>query len=124
MSRRASMFSFLGVSDEDIHSSIKLANRDASLKGRLKRVIIKDSTARRVAIIFDLIIRLIACLLYVIRVIIDDQQEYDCCSDVTQVNEEIVTTKLEQQAHGILHVLNDYLHNLKETGQTMGFDSL
>ncbi|XP_036357424.1 potassium channel subfamily T member 1 isoform X2 [Octopus sinensis] len=78
MSRRASMFSFLGVSDEDIHSSIKTSNRDASLKGRLKRVIIKDSTARRVAIIFDLIIRLLACLLYVIRVIIDDQQEYDC----------------------------------------------
>ncbi|CAI9720396.1 Potassium channel subfamily T member 2 [Octopus vulgaris] len=59
-------------------SSIKTSNRDASLKGRLKRVIIKDSTARRVAIIFDLIIRLLACLLYVIRVIIDDQQEYDC----------------------------------------------
>ncbi|GAB1600252.1 potassium channel subfamily T member 1 [Argonauta hians] len=78
MSRRASMFSFLGVSDEDIHSSVKLSKRDSSLKGRLKRIFIKDSTARRVAITFDLIIHLLACLLYVIRVIIDDQLTYDC----------------------------------------------
>lgn len=92
MSRRASVFSFLGVSEEDIHSPIKYSKNDHSLKGRLKRIFIRDSTARRVAIIFDLIIRLLACLLYVIRVLIDDQTEYNCngypcASDTGNVNQ-------------------------------------
>ncbi|KAH3877237.1 hypothetical protein DPMN_001099, partial [Dreissena polymorpha] len=49
-----------------------------TIRGKLRRILIKNSTTRLASTVFDLVARSLVCVLYVVRVILDDATNYEC----------------------------------------------
>ncbi|XP_052763333.1 potassium channel subfamily T member 2-like isoform X2 [Mya arenaria] len=68
-----------------IHSApVKYFEHD-SIRGRLRRILIRNSTARLAFTVFDVIAKSLVCILYFVRVILDDMSTYECSGDPCQV---------------------------------------
>ncbi|XP_067666060.1 potassium channel subfamily T member 2-like isoform X2 [Haliotis asinina] len=59
-------------------SPVKYFTQEMSMRGRLRRLLIKNPTTRLCSTIFDLAVKTIVCTLYVTRVCIDDLEVYAC----------------------------------------------
>ncbi|XP_060085731.1 potassium channel subfamily T member 2-like isoform X1 [Ylistrum balloti] len=72
--------------EEWLHSTrVKYFTNELSFRGRLKRLFLRKPTTRLGSRIVDLVLKVILCLLYVIRVELDDHLSYQCygysCAD-------------------------------------------
>ncbi|XP_078332184.1 potassium channel subfamily T member 2-like isoform X4 [Crassostrea virginica] len=69
-------------------SPIKYFTTELSLRGRLKRLLIRKPSTRIRLRIFDLICKLLLCILYIVRVSLDQPANYECngqhCSVVNE----------------------------------------
>lgn len=69
-------------------SPIKYFTTELSLKGRLKRLLLRKPSTRIRLRIFDLICKLLLCILYIVRVSLDQPANYQCngqhCSTVNE----------------------------------------
>ncbi|KAL3891867.1 hypothetical protein ACJMK2_004111 [Sinanodonta woodiana] len=67
--------------EEDAHTTgsgpLKLRDHD-SLRGRLRKVFYRRTSARFTSAVFDLIVKTLACILYVVRIYLDDVTLYQC----------------------------------------------
>ncbi|KAL3891793.1 hypothetical protein ACJMK2_004040 [Sinanodonta woodiana] len=67
--------------EEDAHTTrfgpLKLRDHD-SLRGRLRNVFYRRTSARFTSAVFDLIVKTLSCILYVVRVYLDDVSLYQC----------------------------------------------
>ncbi|KAK6167603.1 hypothetical protein SNE40_021590 [Patella caerulea] len=57
---------------------VKFNTQDVSIRGRLRRLLIRNSHSRLASTFFDLIVKLIICITYVVRATLDDSQTYAC----------------------------------------------
>ncbi|KAJ8301972.1 hypothetical protein KUTeg_014809 [Tegillarca granosa] len=66
--------------DDDWHNSapVKYFTQEMSFRGRLRRLLIRNTQARLGGRLFDFIVKFIMCVLYFIRVLLDDHTEYWC----------------------------------------------
>ncbi|XP_045180418.2 potassium channel subfamily T member 1-like isoform X3 [Mercenaria mercenaria] len=49
-----------------------------TIRGKLRRVLIRNSTARLTFTVFDLVAKSLVCLLYMVRIVLDDVSQYEC----------------------------------------------
>ncbi|XP_060589732.1 potassium channel subfamily T member 2-like isoform X4 [Ruditapes philippinarum] len=49
-----------------------------TIRGKLRRILIRNSTARLTFTVFDLIAKFLVCLLYMVRIVLDDVKQYEC----------------------------------------------
>ncbi|XP_067665329.1 potassium channel subfamily T member 2-like isoform X2 [Haliotis asinina] len=57
---------------------VKFFTHELSIRGRLRRLLIRNSTSRLASTFFDLIIRCVICLIYIVRVHLDNTSLYTC----------------------------------------------
>lgn len=67
-------------SPDDLHSvgPVKFFTHELSIRGRLRRFFIRNPSTRLASTFFDLFVKVIVCAVYVLRVILDDPNEYAC----------------------------------------------
>ncbi|XP_071112258.1 potassium channel subfamily T member 2-like [Haliotis cracherodii] len=73
-------------------SPVKYFTHELSMRGRLRRLLIKNPTTRLCSTIFDLAVKTIVCTLYVTRVCIDDLEVYACHGSACNENSTEVAT--------------------------------
>ncbi|KAL8625209.1 hypothetical protein ACOMHN_030842 [Nucella lapillus] len=64
--------------DRDGGVPVKFFTHELSCKGRLRRLLIRNPTSRIYSAVFDLVAKVLICLLYVIRVCLDNHLVYAC----------------------------------------------
>ncbi|KAK6183676.1 hypothetical protein SNE40_011106 [Patella caerulea] len=66
---------------EDVYvrsAPVKHFTYELSIRGRLRRLLVKNPTTRLCSTIFDLCVKTTVCVLYVARVCLDDHEYYSC----------------------------------------------
>lgn len=67
--------------DRDGVFPVKYYTHELSLRGRFRRFFIRNPTSRIYNTVFDLVAKSILCLLYVVRVCMDDHKSYACAGE-------------------------------------------
>ncbi|XP_025089681.1 potassium channel subfamily T member 2-like isoform X3 [Pomacea canaliculata] len=66
-----------GDNEEDV-GPVKFFTHELSIRGRLRRVFIRNPSTRLASTFFDLIVKVLVCAVYALRVILDDSSNYAC----------------------------------------------
>ncbi|GFO28925.1 potassium channel subfamily t member 1 [Plakobranchus ocellatus] len=66
------------VDTPDKSAPVKYYTNELSIRGRLRKFFIRNSTTRVACTFFDLALKSVICALYVLRVIMDDVSSYEC----------------------------------------------
>ncbi|ESP00409.1 hypothetical protein LOTGIDRAFT_176472, partial [Lottia gigantea] len=64
--------------NDDSSAPVKYNTQDLSVRGRLRRLLIRNPHTRLATTFFDLIIKVVICLTYVSRVLLDTPDQYAC----------------------------------------------
>lgn len=76
-------------SDEDewySSSPVKDLSHEVSFRGRLRKIIVRNAKVRLIGTIFDITIKSALCVLYFLRVQMDDHTGYQCAGNACAVN--------------------------------------
>ncbi|PVD32429.1 hypothetical protein C0Q70_07863 [Pomacea canaliculata] len=68
-----------GDNEEDV-GPVKFFTHELSIRGRLRRVFIRNPSTRLASTFFDLIVKVLVCAVYALRVILDDSSNYAWCT--------------------------------------------
>ncbi|XP_033726603.1 potassium channel subfamily T member 2-like isoform X2 [Pecten maximus] len=88
--------------DNECSSPVKDLSHEASFRGRLRKSIIRNSKARVISTIFDITTKSVMCILYFLRVQLDDHTTYHCGGEacVNNTLPELLTTNNDD---GMVH---------------------
>ncbi|KAK3087945.1 hypothetical protein FSP39_012694 [Pinctada imbricata] len=84
--------------DEDNAVSLpakKVMQQNLSFRERIRRIVFRNSKARLGGTVFDMVVKVVMCLLYIGRVMIDEYEEYACGGIPCDENSTFVTPKNE-----------------------------
>ncbi|XP_052249840.1 potassium channel subfamily T member 1-like [Dreissena polymorpha] len=77
LTREASLESITSAGARPSSAPVKYFEHD-TIRGKLRRILIRNSTARLASAVFVLVAKSLVCVLYVVRVILDDVTKYEC----------------------------------------------
>lgn len=64
--------------DNECSAPVKDLSHEASFRGRLRKLIVRNSKARLIGTLFDITTKSVMCILYILRVYMDDHTTYHC----------------------------------------------
>ncbi|XP_060085244.1 potassium channel subfamily T member 2-like [Ylistrum balloti] len=90
--------------DSPVHGSapVKDLSHEVSFRGRLRKVIVRNSKARLIGTIFDITIKSLMCCLYFLRVQLDDHTTYHCGGEAC-LNNTLPDVNPTNQDDGMVH---------------------
>ncbi|ESO94250.1 hypothetical protein LOTGIDRAFT_232492 [Lottia gigantea] len=78
---------WLGQKEEqNLSAPVKHFTHELSIRGRLRRLLIKNPTTRLCSTVFDVCVKCLVCILYVTRVCLDDHKQFSCYGEICPSN--------------------------------------